>query len=198
MKYLSLDLETTCVDPKKPENILMLSMVVEDTDNIRPLSDLPNFTCYFSQNEYTGSAFALSMNGWILEILAGKQPIHLPIYNMKNKAFEHDIESFLTTYFGEIDENHRVTLLPITLAGKNIMGFDFQFLPDWLKDYFSHRAIDPGSVFVDWNIGIDGLGKLKKKLGLGDKVAHDAYQDALDVIRVLRVKYTTKKENALH
>ena len=33
MKYLSIDIETTCLEPKKPENILMFSGVVEDTDS---------------------------------------------------------------------------------------------------------------------------------------------------------------------
>ena len=73
MKYVSLDLETTCINPKKPENILMISMVVEDPKNPVPLKDLPHFTRFVKYSSISGESYALAMNNWILDIISGRK-----------------------------------------------------------------------------------------------------------------------------
>ena len=190
MRYLSLDIETTCLAPKKPSNILMLSMVVEDTNNPKDLKILPHFTCFFNQKEFTGSAYALAMNSWILDILSGRAETDYPIYRIDSESFKKDIDSFLLTHFGEITPEHRVNLPPITLAGKNVAMFDFQFLPEWLQDYFSYRVIDLGSVFIDFQgHGIPSTNRLIHDLKLNPEGIHDARVDAMNVINILRHKY---------
>lgn len=185
MKYISLDLETTCVHPMAPENILMLSMVIEDTENIVPVESLPHFTCYFARKDdtYTGSAYALSMNSWIFEMLANKKPYDRPVYEIDGAAFRKDLEDFFIA--NGLSTGKKV------LAGKNVGVFDYQFLPKWLKDQFKARMIDVGSVFVDFKTpgGIKNMDELKKENNLDGIVSHNAYEDALDVIRLLRKKY---------
>jgi hypothetical protein len=68
MKYVSLDLETTCIDPKCPENILQIAMVVEDTKDERDVEDLPSFKAILVPETglITGSLTALAMNTWIM------------------------------------------------------------------------------------------------------------------------------------
>lgn len=184
MRYISLDIETTCVHPMKPENILMLSMVIEDTKTLLPVDELPHFTCYFVRKDdtYTGSAYALQMNAWIFEMLSGKKPFDRPAYEIDGPAFKNDVEDFFV--------KNGLGLGKKFLAGKNIAVFDYQFLPEWLKGQFKARMIDPGSVFLDFKSdGIKNLDDLKKEFGLMDGVSHNAYEDAKDVIRILRKKY---------
>lgn len=187
MKYISLDIETTCLNPKTPENILMLSMVVEDTENILPLEELPQLTTFFRQDHYTGEAYALQMNAWILEILSGKttKDGRFGIVNgINSDRYMKEVNEFFLDNFGSEKA---------TLAGKNIVSFDYQFLPDWLKGMFKSRMIDPGCMFMDFKEGIPDLSSIKTKLGMGSIVTHNAYEDALDVIRVLRTKYDTNR-----
>jgi len=180
MKYISLDLETTCLTPS-PENILMISMVVENTEDVKPLEELPHFTCFVDQEDFKGSAFALGMNGWILDIISNRveNKTGYPVYCLD--SWVPDALEFIKKHF----PNGRANL-----AGKNVAVFDYQFLPQAIQAKFRHRMIDPGSIFLDWNQDkIMGLGDVKKTLKLDSYVSHNAYEDALDVIRILRESY---------
>lgn len=180
MKYIALDLETTCIDPKKPENILMASLVFEDT-SLNPLPDtdeLPHLSCFIKRNEYTGSPGALSMNAWILKAIDKNDTSQYPILTPE-EFVERAIE-FVDFYFDK----------KAVLAGKNVMGFDFQFLPKELQEKFAYRSIDTGSVFVDWSkIYPPSSTDLKRILDLPGPVSHDAYHDNIDTIAALRTTY---------
>lgn len=208
MKYVSLDIETTCISPAEPKNILMISFVVEDT--LKPevaVEDLPHFTCYIKHEEpISGSYFALAMNAWILDIIAGRKkeapyPIYTgykaqrevkpiegkviggevkPISTMENIYWVERATQFLKEHF---PGNKR-----ITIAGKNVAGFDIPFLPAEIKSLFKHKTIDPATLFADWDADEDmpGLELCKKRAGINTPTAHDAREDALDVIRLVR------------
>lgn len=180
MKYLSIDIETTCVNPKKPENILQISMIVEDPTNPLPLEKLPHFTCFIKHDRVEGEPYAMGMNGWIMDIISGRAEGKHPIY--KAKDWEEIALAFIRHHFGDSTR--------IVAAGKNFAGFDQQFLPARLASKLDFRCIDPTSVF--WNPYADKMPSLtfiKKELGIEGEVTHDAYDDALDVIKVLRTKY---------
>ena len=185
MKYVSLDLETTSLDPS-PSHILMVSMVVEDTKNILPLEQLPHFTCFVRPDgPIVGAPMALWMNGWILKLLAEKEPkAPFPIYN------ENDwwilANDFITHHFGYG--------VKTVAAGKNVAGFDLKFLPERVKERFHHRVIDPGSMFLDWALDeVPPDSKLcKERAGLEGIVTHNAYEDAIDIIRILRTRYVSR------
>jgi len=185
MKYVSLDIETTDTIPYHA-NILMLSMIVEDSEKSNiPLDQLPHFTCFVKQREpIEGSHYALAMNSWILDILSGRnKKIPYPIYDPVQ--YVHYALSFLEDHFGK-DR--------VTVAGKNVAGFDLQFLPGKLKSKFRHRCIDPGSVFIDWSQKSPlSLGELNSNILNKNTVAHDAREDALDVIALLRTSYPENK-----
>lgn len=178
MRYVSFDLETTSLDPKAT-NILMASMVLEDTKDLKPLKDLPHFTCFVRQDEIVGDVGALAMNSWILRHLAGNCTSKHPTYSLVG-AFSK-MHEFLDRHFG----SDRVTL-----AGANVGAFDYQFIKEAFKGRFRHRMIDVGSVFIDFSRESPmGLGEIKSSLGSDPKVSHNAYEDALDVIALLRNKY---------
>lgn len=179
MKYLSLDLETTGLDHKTCD-VIMLSAIFEDTADLKPLEKLPHFTCYIRHVNYEGEAYALGMNGWIFKEISGqvvpKYPVHDQVRAMDNLGY------FIKEHFGRDKP---------TLAGKNVSGFDWQFLKNKAPFKVHHRMIDVGSVFADFSKPcLPSLSQVKLQCNLGDEVAHDAYEDALDVIKVLRTKYT--------
>jgi hypothetical protein len=188
MKYVSLDLETTGIEDKRPENILMLSMVVEDTLDIQPLEKLSNFTCFIKQDNIQGETYALSMNSWILDIISGRSINLTEIPVIQPELITWKINQFLDYYFG-IGNNK------IILAGKNVGNFDYQFLPSQIQKRFSHAMIDPGPIFLDFlkDKKVPDLKTCKLRSGINTEVSHDAYKDALDTIAVLRTKYATNK-----
>jgi len=83
----------------------------------------------------------------------------------------------------------------LNCAGKNFAGFDKKFLeklPRW-KQVFSirSRVLDPGILFVDWinDESIPSLGECKKRAGIDGIVTHNAVEDAMDVVMLLRQCY---------
>lgn len=83
------------------------------------------------------------------------------------------------------------------IAGKNFNGFDIHFLerlPKWRMAIGRRvRVIDPAIIFVDWinDTSLPSLSLCKKRAGLSDDtVTHNAVEDAIDVINVLRTQYT--------
>ena len=83
----------------------------------------------------------------------------------------------------------------LNCAGKNFAGFDKKFLeklPRW-KQVFSirSRVLDPGILFVDWinDESIPSLDECKKRAGIDGAVTHNAVEDAMDVVMLLRTCY---------
>lgn len=198
MRYVSLDLETSSLQPH-PDHVLGVSMVIEDTNNPMPLNELPHFTCLVRHEEYRGQAVALAMNAWILKELSSKTPTY-PIYDAKSNFSNY----FVSKLAGQVQigtwQSEAIVFLHMhfgeeraTLAGKNVGVFDYQFLPEPLQKMFRHRMIDPGSMFIDFATDSmpPSLGEIKKRTGIDAEgvVSHNMYEDALDVISVLRTKY---------
>jgi len=189
--YLSLDLETTGLDPKE-DQILMVGAVVEDTEHPEvPVEELPYFCCYVRHDRYHGNGFALAMNWWILNITSGrsKQEVEHPIYDdvLSINWWGYKFHEFLDEQFSTPEDGKKPKII---LAGKNVASFDYQFLPKELQNRFAHRFIDPGSVFIVWEVDKPlSLDDLKIELDIEGEVEHDALEDARDVIRVLRKSY---------
>lgn len=83
----------------------------------------------------------------------------------------------------------------LNCAGKNFAGFDKKFLeklPRW-KQVFSirSRVLDPGILFVDWinDESIPSLDQCKQRAGIDGVVTHNAVEDAMDVVMLLRQCY---------
>ncbi len=186
MRYLSLDIETTGVNPDR-DQILQVSAIIDDTTKPEiPVEELNHFTCFIRRPEYTGNAYALNMNSWILALLSGRSK-EAPKYAI------HDSEVF--------DDNHTEWVInmnewlkenfpsgKIVVAGKNVAGFDIPFMPSLIRSKFAHRTIDPTMLWTDWANDLipPDLKLCKQRAGINTPVAHDAREDAMDVIRLLR------------
>ncbi len=81
-------------------------------------------------------------------------------------------------------------------AGKNFAAFDLPFLkclPHW-RDHIriSQQILDPAVFYLNFKEDerMPSLEECKKRAGFEDTtVTHDALDDALDVIRLLRQQY---------
>jgi hypothetical protein len=61
MKYVSIDIETTGIDNENTQT-LSIGLVVEDTENIKPLLDLPQLEIAIIRERIEGEIFAINMN----------------------------------------------------------------------------------------------------------------------------------------
>jgi len=89
----------------------------------------------------------------------------------------------------------KVTKVYINVAGKNFATFDKIFLerlPRWKQCIeIRNRILDPAILFVDWknDESLPGLSLCKKRANVVGEVTHNALEDAIDVVEVLRAKY---------
>jgi len=224
MKYISIDIETTGLDPDFNQ-ILSIGAVIEDTLNPLPFEELPKFHAVIKRESVYGSIFALNLNRDLIQAMKDYSEARTP-------ELKEEIEESFGAKFYEEDEvvealyqfcyrNGLVDLDPnflnkqmkivdgipypilgsnmvktyLNCAGKNFAGFDKKFLeklPRW-KQVFSirSRVLDPGILFVDWinDESIPSLDECKKRAGIDGVVTHNAVEDAMDVVMLLRQCY---------
>lgn len=210
MRFVSIDIETTGRDPETCQ-ILQIGAVIEDTLNPKPIEELPRFSCIVEHQLYTGESFALNMNNWIMKILASLETVTRDERTELRKANRIMGEGLVARAFYEWllvngiqpwpgSKTEKVT---INVAGKNFATFDKLFLeklPGWSSlIQISQRILDPGIVFTDWRTDekLPNLTTCMMRSGITDAVTHDAVQDAIDVVRVIR-KVTSDYQNVLY
>lgn len=200
MIYVSIDLETTGLDWENNQ-ILEFGAVIEDTNNILPMDELPTYHCYVKHpgGNLFGNIFALNLNAGIIEKLKNEK-LYKDQYNyLKVDELADDFLAWLQKQGMEIKENtyKGVTSYSTTInvAGKNFNGFDRHFL-DRVSGFSDKirmrtRVIDPAVLYVDWNSDetLPSLDTCKQKAGISGVVTHLAVDDAKDVISVMRKFY---------
>jgi oligoribonuclease len=224
MKYISIDIETTGLDPETCQ-ILSIGAVIEDTLNQLPFEDLPKFHGVIKRENVSGSLFALNMNRDLIEAIvqystARDQNEKNDIVHMTGMEFYQEDEivealyhfcfrnglvpidpTFLTKTVKRVNGitypilTSNMPKVYLNCAGKNFAGFDKKFLerlPRW-KQVFSirSRVLDPGILFVDWinDESVPSLDECKKRAGIDGVVTHNAVEDAMDVVMLLRQCY---------
>lgn len=182
MKYISIDIETTGLNPETCQ-ILEIGAIVENGYSCFP----PKFHCYVDNGTVIGEPFALDMNKRILEHIAKNRHKCLKPYQVASAFF-----TFLKRNgFGD----------KINVAGKNYQSFDARFLsklPRWdelIK--IGHRVIDPAILY--WNPDIDetlpSLRTCMKRAGIKGEVPHNAIADARIVIQLIRNYYAENRSD---
>lgn len=227
MIYVSVDIETTGLNPEKCQ-ILSIGAVVENTNNLLPLEELPTFHCAILHNEIHGELFALNMNKDLMSKIveyqtakgeAAKEAVEKK-YNMifrkekdavvefwkfliRSKVIEFDLELDRHIQWDVENECSYPLIGPntpvshITVAGKNVQ-FDLSFLvrlPRWkqlLK--VRQRVIDPTVYYTDWqnDEALPNLSTCKTRAGFDGHVSHDAVDDSLDIIKLIRKQYESE------
>jgi oligoribonuclease len=189
MIYVSIDLETTGLNPERNQ-ILEFGAVIEDTNNILPVSELPTFQVYIDNGEeIIGNMYALQMNHVILKRIATKEEGFTYI-----KPDELGEE-----FFGFLQDNGfeaRKDSITINVAGKNFGTFDLNFLnncPIFNESVHIRQCIiDPAIFYVNWSEDktLPNLEEFKTRAKMPGIITHNTVEDAIDVINVLRPFYT--------
>jgi hypothetical protein len=199
MTYVSIDIETTGLDPETCD-VLEIGMVVDDTLHPEvPVEKLPSCRILVRPEDecYRGQPYALSMHPKLFrEIAEGMKndregariwhPEHVgaPVYDF---LVTNNLPDVTPNYFRHV-----------TAAGKNFANFDARFLRK-LGISFRHRVLDPGSLYFNPVLDdkMPDFAECLRRAGLEPTVAHTAVEDAQDVIRLLRVAWTRGQENWL-
>ncbi len=220
MRFISMDIETTGLDPENCQ-ILSIAAVIEDTENIKPLNELPHLHLGILRENISGSLYAINLNRDLIKTInhyqtSGDEDRSF-ISRFEDMCFveESNVVKELFKFFllngieyddkNNLYANVSIDVSPVlsvnmnkmylNIAGKNFGTFDKLFLerlPRW-KQVFKVRSriLDPGILFVDWKNDkeVPSLGLCKSRAGYSDVVSHNAYEDALDVISILRKSY---------
>lgn len=227
MKYCSVDIETTGLDSEK-YHILSVGIVIEDTNNILPIDELPKLHIGIVRDEITGSMFAINLNKELISnILKFKiaqtqeekdniseetKTVYLTEDKVVEKIFQFLWDNNIRydnweKNWGSIlvqktDDGKIYPLLTsnipktfLNIAGKNFGTFDKLFLeklPRWKQAFqIRNRILDPAILYIDWinDDSVPGLDKCKQRAGIDGIVTHNAIDDAIDVIKLLRKTY---------
>jgi len=186
MKYVSADLEMLGLDIKC--SIIEFGAVLDDLTDIKPLNELPRFHTYIIQNQYIGEPYAMAMHSKILYRIDAKEEGYQYTYPTKLGL---QFKKFLIKH-GYEEKKGRVTL---NLAGKNFMAFDDKFLREH-TDFHKHiniraRTLDPGPLYYEpGDETLPSLSLCLERAGEESEVRHTAIEDSIDVIKLLRKKYT--------
>lgn len=175
MKMLSVDIETTGLDPDHCQ-ILEIGAVLFDTDTYEVLGTFerlvrPSGMC-------TGEPYAIAMNGKLFYRLANGEGVHLWEATTQLQKWLHEHQVY-----------HK-----ITICGKNFASFDSKFLDKcshWRSIPKSHRVLDISSMYYNPDIHDERLPsteECKTIAGLPGEVAHTALADAMDVVRLVTYK----------
>ena len=211
MKYLSIDIETTGLNPETCD-ILQFAAVLDDTSNPKPIEDLPRFEAIFIQESYKGDPFALSMHSEIFKKIAiarKKNLEYCPDNNIHFMTIDHlpiALYHFLFKNYCSFLKNRgeeEITVLYINIAGKNVSSFDIPFLNAKIKDWkglrFLNRSIDPAILYFDLenDVSLPDMKTCMQRAGIDGEVAHTAMEDALVVVKLLRNKFFKEGNDVL-
>lgn len=200
MKYLSIDIETTGLNPETSQ-ILQIGIILEDTNNPLPFDKIPKLNLIFRSSEIKGSLKALTINA---ELIA-----RICMYEESDYAIRSSMEKNLNAIFTDEEfatsqitywliENGFVPStngqITINVAGKNFGFFDKRFLeklPGFKQIQIRSRILDPSILYVDWknDSTLPSLKQCKERAEIEGEVTHDAIDDAWDVILTLRKFY---------
>ena len=211
MQYLSIDIETTGLDPEKME-ILSVGVIMEDTNNPLPFDKIPKLHIGVLHDEMYGSPFALNLNRELIGTLSSyansneekklnisastgmvfctKQYIAEKIYE-----FLYDCKYFtiplpdmghVKMINGKIYPIFNLLSKKVDLlcAGKNFGTFDKKFLeklPYWNEMFRIKQRVIDPGVLF--------VDTCKQRAGLKGLVSHNAVEDAWDTVNVLRFRY---------
>lgn len=194
MRYVSIDVETTGLDPRL-HSLIQVAMVIDDTTwwKTKAVEELPSgcTLVYPSDGVLKVDPKCPTLTSSLWQEYCGEVSVNcnqMP----RSGTLSSEIMDFLWPWRDKQWDGRW------TAAGKNFGGFDLPFLtaadPE-CKHIFHHRSIDPSVLLVRADdVCLPGLGECKRRAGVAGEVAHTALDDALDVIRVLRKVWVLGEE----
>lgn len=189
MQYVAIDIETTGLESEW-DQVLHVALVHEDTTRAEAweVNELPYFEALIYHERIEGDAYALNMNHEIIEAFADFKPTEASA----------ELRGRVVPVYGDLDsvlDEAKIWLAnchehdgPYVAAGKNVAGFDLQFLGRAWRELFHDRVIDVGSLALGsqpfrWQH--DKVPSLAE-LNVNNPCPHDALYDARSVVDILR------------
>jgi hypothetical protein len=208
MKYVSIDIETTGLN-REEDQILSIGLAIEDTNNVLPIEEIPKSHIIIPRERISGSPFALDLNKELIskiknfysnsekDEVGGVTKLGEDIF-IREGVVSNYISNFLFNNGIKFGDN---LLIDITCAGKNFGTFDKVFLeklPQWNRFIrIRQRILDPTPLLTDWKNDekLPDLGTCKDRVALNNIVTHNALDDAIDIIEVMRKVTNSYKIN---
>lgn len=206
MKYVSIDIETTGLDPNK-HDIVEFAAVLDATEYSIPVEQLPFFRAVIVTDNYNVSPYCghLHFDLWKEICVVDKTRMadeghYLGSY--MHVETHYTKPEYLIMLFVEWLEKHGIEGR-INPVGKNFGAFDLHFLNrlEGAKDLpLKHRTLDPGCMYATaTDEQIPSLEECLKRAGRTPDALHTALGDARDVVRLIRHKlkpeYNARKED---
>ena len=215
MKYISLDIETTGLDPKKNQ-IVEVGAVLDEIGGTTPIEELPKFRAVLLHDEMVMGDYCAYLHRLLwkeMEIVRYKYSKILNEKHFKVEVLEggtgfdtyyclpakfeyvfhrwlNDMLDLEIEYYLDTGRPFHDDIIKINVAGKNPGTFDIPFLealPGWQGFVkFRRRVLDPAShCILPDDEHIPDLQECLKRCGFGT-VKHTAVDDAIDIVRVIR------------
>lgn len=208
MKSISIDIETTGLDPQTCQ-MLELGLVAFDTHEPFAQTTDNTLRIVFVREELKGEIYALNLNrDLISEILEASQ-----LLKKDNKGYKFFYEDNLTTLYVRTEDIHScaqtvsgviqdflikngydVKKDKITAAGKNFASFDKKFIDEECTlggalNSIRHRVLDVGPMYITHDdTSVPGLADCLERAGYPKTVPHNAIDDAILVIKCIHAK----------
>jgi len=178
--YLSLDLETTDIEPENGKIIEIAAIAFYVKDG--KVHEVGRFDEVIGYEFLNGSPYALNMaaESGLLKDIIKKHP------RIDNRATQSATTSSWHRFLRDQHDTAGGKLHPV---GKNVSGFDIPWLKEHnfkTSEYLSHRCVDIGNLFFDPDIGPASLDTIAACEGLGE-VKHRAMDDVKMCIDLFQI-----------
>ena len=202
MKYISIDIETTGLDPEYCQ-VIEVGAIIDDLSKNEDMYRLPMFQTYIMHDKIVGEPYALSMHSAIFKRMSKAKDMVLmtPSYDpidkcvwMDNDGYSYVYKDNFWIYFLHWLQQNDMINDRINVAGKNFGSFDKQFLnklPNWgsIGSRLRHRFLDPGMLYLqNGDVCIPDTKTCMERAGIPGDVEHTALGDAEVVIKLIRHK----------
>lgn len=191
MKYVSIDIETTGLDPDKCQVVEIAAVVDSGLDT--PIKELPAFRFICVRDQYTGDPYALSMHARLFEQIAtGRyprqviKPNYVELWGNPNN---------FPMVFANWLRSQKISPVAFNVVGKNFANFDSRFLRRMVDAgciNWNYRIMDVGSMYVrPGDRWLPSTGECCERAGLypADEIdgsVHEALFDARTVVALVR------------
>lgn len=199
MRYVSIDIETTGLDPDQ-HDIIEIGAVIDDLMVQAPVETLPTFHCYIVKEDYRVNPYCAFLHQTIFDRIARRENLEDKFLFLREREVMDQFVRFLVDNgFGRIEDSvvsgYVAERPKFTAAGKNFGSFDLQFLNSAL-DFdkhvrVRHRALDPAVLYFDplKDSELPNMQECLDRAGIEETVDHTGVADAISIIKLIRAKF---------